>query len=215
LDWLKANNKKATFFVIGGSIRSQPDVLKRIVADGHEIGCHTWSHKALTTLTTEEVVAELQYTIKAIEEVTGVKPKYLRPPFGDFDDRIRAIAKSMGLTIVGWNWDSNDWKLNNGDRIPAGVMETSAVTFAKSSPNGGIGLQHDLTLLSSQRNPTVADALLNAGVDLVSMDECVGRKAAAGQATMQAEKKTTDTKTSAGKVSFLSNFLSFGLLLLL
>jgi peptidoglycan/xylan/chitin deacetylase (PgdA/CDA1 family) len=64
-------------------VKEHPSILKRIFEEGHQIGVHTWSHRALTTLTTEQIVSELEYTIEAIEEVTGARPTFVRPPFGD------------------------------------------------------------------------------------------------------------------------------------
>jgi peptidoglycan/xylan/chitin deacetylase (PgdA/CDA1 family) len=242
LDWLKANNKKATFFVIGGSIhggqqpnndiwkgaiqQEQVGVLKRAFDEGHEIGIHSWSHSALTTLTNDEIVAEIQWTINTIVEITGQRPKYFRPPFGDMDDRVRAIVKAMNLSLILWNWDSKDWHLNNGEIILAGVMETSAVQFAKSSPNGGISLQHDLTLASSQRNPTVAEALLNAGVELVSMDECISGVKYLNEEPLTTTGTKTKTTTApaepatssagfAGISKIKSKIISFGLFFVL
>lgn len=69
---------------------------------GHEISVHTWSHPALTKLTNEQIVAELGWTRKAIQAVTGVTPTTMRPPYGDIDDRVRAIALAMGLQPVIW-----------------------------------------------------------------------------------------------------------------
>ena len=117
MDWLKANNKKATFFITGSYINGGPDItgaitlghpeiLKRAADEGHELGIHTWSHRDLTSLTTDEIISEFQYTANLIKQVTGKTPRYIRPPFGGIDDRVRAIAKAMRLKIVMWNWDS-------------------------------------------------------------------------------------------------------------
>lgn len=65
----------------------------------------------MTTLTNEEVVSELYWTQKAIKEVLGITPKCWRPPFGDVDDRVRAIAWLMGMRTIIWDRDTNDWGL--------------------------------------------------------------------------------------------------------
>lgn len=88
---------------------------------GHQISVHTWHHQYLTTLTNEEVVAELGYTREIIkvsrngniyassspcaQDIIGVTPTTFRPPYGDFDDRIRAIAMAMGLQPIAWTRD--------------------------------------------------------------------------------------------------------------
>ncbi|CAG8790592.1 19800_t:CDS:1, partial [Racocetra fulgida] len=63
----------------------------------------------------EQVIAELQWTAKIIKNVTGVTPLYMRPPFGDYDDRIRSICTQLGYKVVIWDKDTNDW-LSADDR---------------------------------------------------------------------------------------------------
>jgi hypothetical protein len=84
LDYLASKDIRATFFVVGSRIKEYPQILLRIFQEGHQIAVHTWSHRALTTQSTEQIVAELEYTALAIEQVTGTRPVYMRPPFGDF-----------------------------------------------------------------------------------------------------------------------------------
>jgi peptidoglycan/xylan/chitin deacetylase (PgdA/CDA1 family) len=131
---LDSKDIKATFFLIGGNVISHPETVVYQHMTGHEIGMHglsplffldvlvplgvhTWSHPALTTLTNEQVVAELGWTREAIKQVTGVTPVFFRPPYGDIDDRVRAIANAMNLIPVMWTttvgnngtveWDSS------------------------------------------------------------------------------------------------------------
>jgi len=99
---LKAANVKATFFVMGSNVIQNPDILKQELADGHHLASHTWSHKALTTLSNEQIVAELKWTEKAVQEITGHQMKYVRPPYGDIDNRVRAVCKALGYIIVDW-----------------------------------------------------------------------------------------------------------------
>ena len=88
-----------------------PEAAQRAFSDGHTICSHTWSHPYMTTLTNEEIVSELYWTQKAIKEAVGITPKCWRPPFGDIDDRVRAIAWQMGMRSILWDRDSNDWAL--------------------------------------------------------------------------------------------------------
>ena len=69
---------------------------------GHQVAVHTWSHPSLTTLTNEEVIAELGWSKQVMKDVLGVTPLYWRPPFGDIDDRIRAIGQALNLIPVIW-----------------------------------------------------------------------------------------------------------------
>jgi hypothetical protein len=85
LEYLDAHNLKATFFVIGSRALSFPRLLQYEYLSGHQIAVHTWSHTALTTQTNNEVVAELGWTRKIIQDVLGVTPNMMRPPFGDIE----------------------------------------------------------------------------------------------------------------------------------
>ena len=83
---------------------------------GHEISVHTWSHPTLTSLTNEQIVAELGWTRKAIRDVLGVTPTTMRPPQGDIDDRVRAISMAMGLTPIMWTSTPDGGKFDsNGE----------------------------------------------------------------------------------------------------
>ncbi|KIJ50832.1 carbohydrate esterase family 4 protein [Sphaerobolus stellatus SS14] len=154
LEYLKDNNLKSTFAVVGGSNYFFPDILRTEYVSGHHIIVHTYRHPYMTTLTTPEVVAELGYTRKIIKDTIGVTPAYWRPPYGDVDDRIRAIAFAMGLETIIWTrnpstldqFDTNDW------RIPAGQVTgpqafqqfENILTNASLLNTGFIVLEHDL-----------------------------------------------------------------------
>ena len=83
LDYLASKGLLGSFYVVGSRVKENPAILKRIYEEGHQIGIHSYSHRAFTTLSNEVVIAELEWTIQAIEHITGVRPKYVRPPFGD------------------------------------------------------------------------------------------------------------------------------------
>ncbi|KAG0171060.1 hypothetical protein DFQ28_010566 [Apophysomyces sp. BC1034] len=107
----KAKQQKATLFFVGSNVISFPEAAQRALNDGHTICSHTWSHPQMTTLSNEEVVAQFYWTQKAIKQVLGITPKCWRPPYGDVDDRIRAVAWQMGMRTFLWDQDSNDWNM--------------------------------------------------------------------------------------------------------
>lgn len=78
-DFLKTTNQKATLFMIGANAIKYPATVKRAYDEGHEIAIHTWTHSYMTTLTNEQIVAELKWTELAIKEITGVSPRLFRP----------------------------------------------------------------------------------------------------------------------------------------
>jgi peptidoglycan/xylan/chitin deacetylase (PgdA/CDA1 family) len=83
LDYLAAKNIRATFCVIGSRVKDYPDILLRAYQEGHQICVHSWSHRALSSQPTSVIVAELEWTLMIIEQVTGQRPVFFRPPFGD------------------------------------------------------------------------------------------------------------------------------------
>ncbi|CAO3635343.1 unnamed protein product [Cunninghamella blakesleeana] len=110
----KQDKQKATLFFVGSNVVKFPDAAQRALNDGHTICSHTWSHPQMTTLTNEEIVAQLYWTHRSIKEVLGITPKCWRPPFGDVDDRVRAIAWQMGMRTFLWDQDSFDWNMYGG-----------------------------------------------------------------------------------------------------
>ncbi|KAF8592155.1 carbohydrate esterase family 4 protein [Ramaria rubella] len=120
LDFLEQEKLGVTFFVVGSIMYWLPTVLQAEYMAKHQIAVHMWFHQHLTTLSNEEIVAELGYTWEIMKDVIGVTPKYMRPLYGDIDDRVRAISLAMGLQLIIWTsttldqFDTNDWKIPGG-----------------------------------------------------------------------------------------------------
>ncbi|WFD28125.1 hypothetical protein MNAN1_003131 [Malassezia nana] len=102
---LQQNNLKATLFYVGSSVIKYPYQAQRGITDGHDICVQSWSNPYLTTLSNEQVFSELYYTALAIKGVLDVTPTCWRPPFGDVDDRVRAIAYGLGLRTIMYDTD--------------------------------------------------------------------------------------------------------------
>ncbi|KAF9579746.1 chitin deacetylase [Lunasporangiospora selenospora] len=144
LDFLKQNKVPATFFLIGGNVIQNPDIVKRELDEGHHLASHTWSHSALTTLTNEQIVAEMKWTEKAVQEATGVRLKYMRPPYGDINNRVRFVLKKLGYKVVDWTgdeFDTKDWQIGasvtavdaSGKSSSHVYTETEALNHFKTS----------------------------------------------------------------------------------
>ncbi|KAH9000093.1 carbohydrate esterase family 4 protein [Lactarius akahatsu] len=153
LNYLSKQAIKATFFVVGSRVIERPAVLIEEYMAGHEISVHTWSHRPLTSLTNEQIVAELGWTRMAIQKVLGVTPTTMRPPYGDIDDRVRAIALAMGMVPIIWTsapssgpFDTNDWRVAGGLVNATTSFDTfqSILGNASTLSTGFIVLQHDL-----------------------------------------------------------------------
>ncbi|UZJ55235.1 hypothetical protein CBS101457_004555 [Exobasidium rhododendri] len=153
LSYLEQQNLKSTFFIVGSRAISRPDLLTYEYMNGHQLSVHTWSHPPLTNMTNEQIVLELGWTKEVIRRITGVTPNTMRPPYGDIDDRVRAICAKMDLTPIIWtsvsqteNYDTEDWKIGAGVVSAAEVVSNFDAIIANSSnlDTGYIVLEHDL-----------------------------------------------------------------------
>ena len=109
LDVLKRHGIKATFFLVGAKVDENPDIVRRIVAEGHIVANHTYSHSGLFPLSSgQQVKHELQKCNESIERAVGVLPKLFRPPFGVTNPIIGRVVKGLGLQTVGWSIRSLD-----------------------------------------------------------------------------------------------------------
>ncbi|KAF9215104.1 chitin deacetylase [Podila verticillata] len=145
---LAQHKTQATLFIVGSRAISYPATLKAAYAAGHQIAIHTWSHPAMTSLSNQQIVAELKWTEKAIQSVIGVTPIYWRPPYGDVDARVRAIATQLGYKTSIWtqDFDTNDWNIPAGLATPQSVIDTFKSWLVKfpTMSTGFIVLEHDL-----------------------------------------------------------------------
>ncbi|MDR3750150.1 MAG: polysaccharide deacetylase family protein [Terracidiphilus sp.] len=117
LDVLAKHGVKATFFMLGGRAQAEPELVRRVVAEGHLIGNHSWDHPNLAVTPASKVREELVRTCGTLEEITGEKVGYFRPPFGAKRPAVFRIARSLGLRVVTWNAMTSDWSETSVDRI--------------------------------------------------------------------------------------------------
>lgn len=131
LDILNQYDARATFFVIGQKAESQPEVVKRIIKEGSEVANHSYSHRALVGLPTRHVTEELQKAGEVIEQITGQKPRFFRPPGGVFDRNVITEADRLEYRIMMWS--------NPGH--PGGTNLTENLLM--SSFDGAVIMLHD------------------------------------------------------------------------
>jgi len=158
-DYLSSQNQKATMFFIGSSVMNWPLEAQRALADGHQICGHSWSHRYMTAFSSEDAFAELWYSIQAIKLVTGVTPTCWRPPYGDVDDRIRAIANAMGLQTILWKYDSNDWRVFPGGNYTVLDVDTSYQLFINNLTAGTFDTAGGIILTHEVNNFTMQEAI--------------------------------------------------------
>ncbi|MEP9351020.1 polysaccharide deacetylase family protein [Xanthobacter sp. KR7-225] len=166
LKMLEQRGIKATFFVLGSRAVQSPEILKQMVAQGHEIGNHSWNHPILPKVGVAETDRQLTQTNDVIEKITGKKPIYLRPPYGAMSAPLRKhIEDKYDLTFIYWSVDTLDWKNKNPEKI-------YELTMKQIGP-GGIILAHDIHPTTVQAMPKVLDALLARGYKFVTVSQLV------------------------------------------
>ncbi|MCJ8013704.1 N-acetylmuramoyl-L-alanine amidase [Paenibacillus sp. KQZ6P-2] len=134
LDILKENNIKATFFILGNRAKAHPDIVRRIVQEGHAIGNHSWSHPNFEQISMAEAMKEVDDTQDVLEEAVGSRPILFRPPYGALGtDKMDAIHQK-NLAVVNWTVDTMDW---------SGVSSKEIMRLVRNELKpGGIVLQH-------------------------------------------------------------------------
>jgi peptidoglycan-N-acetylglucosamine deacetylase len=119
LETLAAHRVPATFFLLGRFAQAQPELVRRIAAAGHLIGNHSWSHPPLSRTPSARIREELSRTSETLEQITGAKVKFFRPPYGARRPAVLRIARELGLTPVLWNAMTSDWSEPSAERIAA------------------------------------------------------------------------------------------------
>lgn len=163
----------STFFNLGINIVHYPEVYKKTVEKGHLIGTHTWSHPFLPSQTNEEIIAQLEWSIWAMNATGNHIPKWFRPPYGGIDNRVRAIARQFGLQAVLWDFDTFDWQLYAPDSaFPLRTEQDVYDDVEKwKRVNRGLILEHD----GSPRTINVGININKIiGEDQLTVAECVG-----------------------------------------
>ena len=97
LETLKNNNVKATFFITAHYVNSQPDLVQKMIDEGHIVGNHTVNHKSMPDLTDEKIKTEIMDLHTTIHEKFGYEMKYIRPPMGEFSERTLNIINSLRI----------------------------------------------------------------------------------------------------------------------
>ncbi len=119
-------NVKATFFLVGFWIEKYPDMVRTIYNRGFEIGIHSNTHPDMTKLSKTEIRQELIANIKLVEDITGVKPKLFRPPYGYYNNQLIEICEELGLSCIEWSVDSLDWKGLSASEIAGRIIDRSS-----------------------------------------------------------------------------------------
>lgn len=169
LDVLKREGVKATFFVVGNRIEAHPDIMRRIVQEGHAVGNHSYNHANLPKLTDEQFREQILKTDEIIRRFTGYTPRMVRPPYGEINEEQIKWLASQRKTVVNWNVDSLDWKGLTAEQVAANVLgyvHPGSIVLMHSG--GGVGEDLSGTVNAL---PRIIQALRDAGIDMVTIPE--------------------------------------------
>ena len=160
LDGLKERGVQATFFLIGQNIEGREDVVKRMKAEGHLIGNHTYHHVNLKGISEKEAEEEVIMACNKIYDTVGICTSFVRPPFGEWK---KNLDFDITMIPVSWNVDSLDWTTEN--------VEKTVKRVVKDAQEGDIILMHDIYASSVEAALRIVDILQEKGYEFVTVDE--------------------------------------------
>ncbi len=164
LDELKKREIKATFFLVGQCVVDHPELVQRMVAEGHEVANHSWSHPAFGKMGDAAVRNEIQKTQDAIIAACGIKPTLLRPPYGSVTTaQKRWIPAEFGTQIILWSVDPLDWKKPGEAVVRSRIVSGAA--------DGAIILAHDIHGSTVRAMPETFDQLIAKGFKFATVSE--------------------------------------------
>ncbi|MBQ8683560.1 MAG: polysaccharide deacetylase family protein [Clostridia bacterium] len=181
LDGLKERGVRATFFVLGTRVSSYPELIKRMAAEGHEVGNHSQGHKELTKLSAASIKTEMDSCATKIKNLIGHEPTVMRCPYGSYNNAVKAYAKEKNIPIIQWDVDTRDWESKNVTAILNKTFASNGVS------DGSIVLLHDIHSTTVDATFQIVDKLKAQGYTLVTVSELLHAR---------------NDKVEAGKVYF-------------
>ncbi|KAF7326602.1 hypothetical protein MSAN_02503800 [Mycena sanguinolenta] len=201
-DQFTAANAKATFFMNGNNWDCiyNPDRIsdvKYAYAAGHMIGSHTWSHGDLSTFSSDQIEDGMYRVEEAFSRILGIKPAFMRPPYGDTNSNVQTIAAGRGQSLALWDQDTGD---ADGNTVAQSEAVYNAV--AKAKPKNALILQHETEETTATTLVPYAIKLFQGeGYNLVTLAECLGVDPyqAIGVPQAQSDAWTCDGTPAPGK----------------
>ena len=165
IDILNSYGVKGTFFLVGFWMDKYPEETKMIADAGFDIGNHSKNHYNMSKLSKDDVVYEIESVNEQIKNLTGITPKYFRPPFGDYNNTLLDVVEDKGMVGVQWTIDTLEWKGLSGAQIAERVLP--------KAKGGDIVLFHNNSDHVLDALPIVLEGLLNKGFKIVTLSELV------------------------------------------
>jgi polysaccharide deacetylase family sporulation protein PdaB len=182
--------KKATFFLSSPWAESHPELVKKIVEAGYEIGSHGHKHDNYSQMNDEEIKKQIRMAHGILTEVTGQRPTLLRLPNGDFDKRVLSIAAELGYKTIQWDTDSKDWMNPGVERIVSTVV-------SRAHP-GDIILMHasDSSKQTHEALPVIIDELRSKGYTFATVSELISGTDVKGKKAQEQQKNSPTSSES-------------------
>lgn len=160
LDGLKERGVHATFFVVGCQVVKDPDIVTRMAAEGHQVGNHSYDHKALDQLSAQEAAQDMQKNDQLLQELLGEGDYWVRPPYGLLSEE---ESSALTVPIINWSVDTEDWKSKDAGKILDIIY--------RDTGDGDIILLHDRYLNSVSAALQAVDHLQQQGYRFVTVAE--------------------------------------------
>lgn len=168
LDTLRGAGVRCTIFLTGDFVAAYPETVVQMVRDGHEIGNHGNTHADMPSLSSEEMVTELEDFDTKVIALTGKSTRpWFRPPSGSYNDRVVEVAAQRGYYTIYWTADSADWK----NDVDAATVRQRLIRFATP---GSILVAHLTSPQTAEVLPDVLDVLKGRGVEFATISELLG-----------------------------------------
>lgn len=166
LDTLKEADVKATFFLVGQWAEKDPEMVRSMAGEGHDVANHSYSHFRMGSLDREMQNSEIKKCGDVIEKLTGIKCGLFRAPYGDYSNSLIQEARKLGYITVQWDVDSLDWK-------PGISREEIRQRIRSRIRKGSIILFHNDTPHTAKLLPEIIEELLSGGYKLVPVSQLI------------------------------------------
>ena len=166
LDTLKQNNVKATFFITAHYVNTSADIVKRMIDEGHIVGNHTVNHKSMPSLTEEQLKEELMNLHTAVYDKFNYEMHYMRPPKGEYSERVLSQTVKLGYVPVMWSFAYADW-----DEKAQPSNEEGTNKIINNLHNGEIMLLHATSKTNMEILDTVIKQIKEMGYEIKSIDD--------------------------------------------
>ena len=165
LDFLKANDLRVTFFMVGDRMSSFPDTVKREAAEGHELGYHSYAHQQQTSLSSAQIKSDFDKSNQYLKKLTGREFTVWRTPGGGYNDR---VLQAVPVPHIMWSVDTLDWKYRNATTVRNSILN--------NAKDGSIILLHDLHGTSVDGAISAMIQMQAGDYEFVTVTELLSRK---------------------------------------